>query len=134
MKRRRRLACAAALVVLAATLAHDAVAATAIRHARPFLVLVLAGVVAVALLALAPRIRSWVVALGAGVAAGGALATLVSGFAWAGGVPDPLVRGGVAFNLADIAIAVGDALLVAGVCVHAWVNRTRLTHPVSLDA
>ena len=90
--------------------------------------------VAVALLVLAPRIRSGVVALGAGVAAGGALATLVSGFAWTGGVPDPLVRGGVAFNVADIAIAVGDALLVVGVCVHAWVNRARLTQPVSLDA
>jgi lipoprotein signal peptidase len=134
VRRRRRLACAAALVVLASTLVHDAVAATAIRHARPFFVLVLAGMLAVALLALAPRIRSWVVALGSGVAAGGALATLVSGFAWAGGVPDPLVRGGVAFNLADVAIAVGDALLVVGVCVHAWTNRARLTQPVSLDA
>jgi lipoprotein signal peptidase len=134
VKRRRRLACVAALVVLVATLVHDAVASTAIRHARPSFVLVLAGGVAVALLALAPRIRSRVVALGAGVAAGGALATLVSGFAWAGGVPDPLVRGGIAFNLADVAIAVGDALLVAGVCVHAWTNRAQLTQPVSLDA
>jgi lipoprotein signal peptidase len=134
VKRRRRLACAAALVVLVATLVHDAVASTGIRHARPSFVLVLAGVVAVALLALAPRIRSRVVALGAGVAAGGALATLVSGFAWAGGVPDPFVRGGIAFNLADVAIAVGDALLVAGVCVHAWTNRAQLTQPVSLDA
>jgi lipoprotein signal peptidase len=134
VKRRRRLACVAALVVLVATLVHDAVASTAIRHARPSFVLLLAGGVAVALLALAPRIRSWAVALGAGVAAGGALATLVSGFAWAGGVPDPLVRGGIAFNLADVAIAVGDALLVAGVCVHAWTNRAQLTQPVSLDA
>jgi lipoprotein signal peptidase len=133
VRRRRRLACAAALVVLAATLVDDAVATTAIRHARPFVVLVLAGVLAVALLVLAPRIHSWVVALGAGVAAGGALATLVSGFAWAGGVPDPSVRGGVAFNLADLAIAVGDALLVAGVCAHAWTNRARLTQPLAID-
>jgi hypothetical protein len=29
---------------------------------------------------------------------------------------------------------VGDALLVAGVCVHAWTNRAQLTQPVSLDA
>ena len=132
MKRRRRVACAAALVVLAATLVHDAVAATAIRHARPLVVLVLAGVIAVALLTLAPRIRSWVVALGAGIAAGGGLATLVSGLAWAGGVPDPLVRGGIAFNLADVAIAVGDAVLVAGACAHAWRNRARLSQPVSI--
>lgn len=133
MRRRRRVACAAALAVLAATLVDDALAPTAIRHARPSVVLVLAGVLAVALLVLAPRIRSRVVALGAGIAAGGALATLVSGFAWAGGVPDPLVQGGVAFNLADLAIAAGDALLVVGACVHAWTNRARLTQPLAID-
>ena len=55
----------------------------------------------------------------------------MSGFAWAGGVPDPLVRGGVAFNLADLAIAGGDALLVVGCCVHAWTNRARLTQPLA---
>ncbi len=133
MRRRRRVACAATLAVLAATLVDDALAPTAIRHARPSVVLVLAGVLAVALLVLAPRIRSRVVALGAGIAAGGALATLVSGFAWAGGVPDPLVQGGVAFNLADLAIAAGDALLVVGACVHAWTNRARLTQPLAID-
>jgi lipoprotein signal peptidase len=133
VKRRRRLACAAAFAVLAVTLADDAAAPSAIKHPRPFFVLVLAGVLAVALLTLAPRIRSGVVALGAGVAAGGALATLVSGLAWAGGVPDPLVAGGVAFNLADFAIAGGDALLVVGVCAHAWVNRADLSRPISVD-
>jgi lipoprotein signal peptidase len=132
MRRRRRLACAAALVVLTATLVDDVAAPTAIRHSRPSLVLVLAGVLAAALLVLAPRVRSRVVAIGAGIAAGGALATLVSGFAWAGGVPDPLVRGDIAFNLADLAIAAGDALLVAGACVHAWRNRAQLAQPVSI--
>ena len=67
--------------------------------------------------------------LGAGIAAGGALATFVSGLAW-GGVPDPLVRGGIAFNLADVAIAAGDALLLAAALLHAWTNRTRLREPV----
>ncbi|MEP6813343.1 MAG: hypothetical protein ABI990_10165 [Actinomycetota bacterium] len=130
MKRRRRLACVAAFAVLAATLVDDATAPSAIKHPRPFFVLALAGMIAVALLAFAPRIRSEVIALGAGVAAGGALATLVSGLAWAGGVPDPLVAGGVAFNLADLAIAAGDALLVIGVCAHAWANRADLSRPV----
>jgi lipoprotein signal peptidase len=133
VRRRRRLACGVALAVVAATLVDDAVAHAAMRHARPFFVLVLAGVLAVALLVLAPRVRSWVVALGAGVAAGGALATLVSGVAWAGGVPDPLVRGGIAFNLADLAIAGGDALLLVGALAHAWTNRGRLTQPVATD-
>ena len=133
MRRRRRVACAAALAVLAATLLDDGLMPTAIRHARPTFVLVLAGVLAAALLVLAPRIRSWVVATGAGIAAGGALATLVTGFAWAGGVPDPLVRGDIAFNLADLAIVAGDALLVVGACAHAWRNRARLTQPVAAD-
>jgi lipoprotein signal peptidase len=119
--------------VLASTLVDDAVTPTAVRHARPSFVLVLAGVLAAALLVLAPRIRSWVVAVGAGIAAGGALATLVSGFAWAGGVPDPLLRGGIAFNLADLAIAGGDALLVVGACAHAWRNRAQLRQPVAID-
>jgi lipoprotein signal peptidase len=45
-------------------------------------------------------------------------------------VPDPLVRGGIAFNLADVAIAAGDALLLAAALQHAWTNRTRLREPV----
>jgi len=72
-----------AFAVLVATLVDDVTAPSSIKHPRPFFVLVLAGVIAAALLALAPRIRSGVVALGAGLAAGGALATLVSGLAWA---------------------------------------------------
>jgi len=42
------------------------------------------------------------------------------------------VQGGVAFNLADLAIAVGDAVLVAGACAHGWRNRARLRQPVSI--
>jgi hypothetical protein len=129
MKRRRRFACAAAFAVLAATLVDDATAPAALRP-RPFFVLALAGAIAVALLAFAPRIRSGVIALGAGVAAGGALATLVSGLAWSGGVPDPLAAGDVAFNVADLAIAAGDASLVLGVCAHAWTNRAGVSRPV----
>jgi len=130
MQARRRTAAAAALVVLAATLVHDAIVPSRLSHPRPLVVLVVAGVLAVALLTLAPRVRSLAVALGAGVAAGGALATLVSGLAFSDGVPNPLVRGGIAFNLADVAIAVGDALLVSGALVRAWTNRARLREPI----
>ena len=128
--RRRTAAAAAALVVLAATLVHDAIVPSRLSHPRPLVVLLGAGVLAAALLALAPRVQSLTVALGAGVAAGGALATLVSGLAFSDGVPNPLVHGGIAFNLADVAIAVGDALLVSGALVHAWTNRARLREPV----
>jgi hypothetical protein len=127
---RHATACAAALAVVAATLAHAALSRDALHHARPGSVLVLGGLVAAALLVLAPRVRSWTVAVGAGVAAGGAIATLVTGAAWSGGVPDPIAQGGLAFNLAVVAIAAGDALLLAGALLHAWTNRARLREPV----
>jgi lipoprotein signal peptidase len=66
------------------------------------------------------------VSLGAGVAAGGAVATLVTGIARHGGVPNPLAARGIAFNLADLAIAVGDAVMIAAALVHAWRHRDRL--------
>jgi hypothetical protein len=50
----------------------------------------------------------------------------VAGAAWRDGVPNPLVRGGIAFNVADLAIAAGDALLLAAALSHAWRRRDRL--------
>ena len=129
MRRRRVLALGAALAVLAVDLTHEALTPTPFHHVRPAGVFVLAAAVALALLAVAPRIPSLGVALGAGIAAGGALGTAVSGFAW-NGVPDPLVGGGIAFNLSDLAIAAGDALLIASVLVHAWTRRGHLREPV----
>jgi lipoprotein signal peptidase len=126
---RRVTAVAIALTVLAAVVVHDALAPTRFQHHRSPATLLLAGLLATALLALAPRIRSRGIVLGAGIAAGGALATFVSGLAW-GGVPDPLVHGGIAFNLADVAIAAGDALLLVAALLHAWTNRARLREPV----
>lgn len=125
-----RLALVAASVVLAATLVDDAVAPSRLSHARSPFGLAGAGLLAVALLVLVPRARSSAMSLGGGIAAGGAAATLVAGAAWRGGVPNPLVRGGIAFNLADLAIAAGDALLLAAALAHAWRNRARLTQPI----
>ena len=129
MTPRRSTAVTVALAVLAAVIVHDALAPTRFHHHRSVATFVAAGLLATALLALAPRIRSSGVVLGAGIAAGGALATLISGLAW-GGVPDPLVHNGIAFNLADVAIAVGDALLLVAALLHAWTNRARLREPV----
>jgi lipoprotein signal peptidase len=125
----RRTAIAVALAVLVAVVAHDMLAPTRFEHHRSPVTLLFAGLLAAALLALAPRVRSRGIMLGAGIAAGGALATLVSGLVW-GGVPDPLVRGGVAFNLADVAIAAGDGLLLAAALLHVWTNRARLREPI----
>jgi hypothetical protein len=125
-----RLAFAAAAVVVAATLADDLVQPSRLFHARSPLGLAGAGTLAAALLVLVPRARFAAMSLFGGVAAGGAVATLVAGVAWRDGVPNPLVRGGIAFNLADLAIAAGDALLIAAVLLYAWRDRERLSEAV----
>ncbi len=125
-----RIALAAAALVLAATLVDDAVAPSRLSHARSPVALVGSGLLAVALLWFVPRAHSLAMSLGGGIAAGGAAATLVAGAAWRDGVPNPLVRGGIAFNVADLAIAAGDALLLAAALFHGWRNRARLTQPI----
>jgi lipoprotein signal peptidase len=115
--------------VLAVDLFHEGRTPTPFHHVRSPVVFALAGAIAVALLSLAPRVPSLGVALGAGIAAGGALGTLVSGVAW-DGVPDPFVHGNVAFNVSDLAIAFGDALLVAATLLYAWSHRHELREPV----
>jgi lipoprotein signal peptidase len=129
VRRRRGVAALAALVVVTATLTHEAVTPTPFHHVRSPGVFVLAAAIALALLVLAPRVPSLGAALGAGIAAGGALGTLVSGLAW-NGVPDPFVHGNIAFNLSDLAIALGDAILIAAVLVYAWAHRAELHRPV----
>jgi lipoprotein signal peptidase len=125
-----RVALVAAASVVAATLLDDLLAPSRLSHERSPVTLAGAGLLAAALLLLAPRARSLGMSLGAGIAAGGAASTLLAGLAWRGGVPNPLVRGGIAFNVADVAIAAGDALLLAAAFFHAWRHRDRLLEPV----
>jgi lipoprotein signal peptidase len=127
--RRRAVAVVSAAVVLTVDLVHEGLTPTPFHHARHPAVFVLAGAIAAALLLLAPRVPSLGVALGAGIAAGGALGTLVSGVAWSG-VPDPFVHGGIAFNVSDLAIALGDALLLGAVLLYAWTHRHELRQPI----
>lgn len=101
-----------------------------LSHERAPLVYACAIAVAAALLVLTPRIGAPVVSVGSGLAAGGAVATVVCGLAWRGGVPNPLTRGDVAFNLADVAIAVGVGLLIGGALLHGWRERDRLLEAV----
>lgn len=125
-----KIAVTAAAAVVAATLADDLLASSRLSHARSPLGLVGAGALAIALLVLVPRASSAAMSLGGGIAAGGAAATLIAGVAWRDGVPNPLARGGIAFNLADLAIAAGDALLIAAALFHGWRSRGRLTQPI----
>ncbi|HLX19384.1 MAG TPA: hypothetical protein VKR23_04460 [Gaiellaceae bacterium] len=125
-----RLAFGAAAAIVVATILDDVVEPSRLSHARSPVTLAGAGLLAAALLLLVPRARSAAMSLGAGIAAGGAAATLVAGAAWRDGVPNPLVHGGIAFNLADLAIGAGDVLLLSAALWHAWRRRDRLFEPV----
>jgi lipoprotein signal peptidase len=101
-------------------------------HDRP--ALYVAGVTAAVLVwavALA-RVHSASIAIAGGVVLGGAIGNLVSMALWPSlaGVPDPLVAGGVAFNVADIAVAVGFVLLLPATALFGLKNRERLFDPV----
>jgi hypothetical protein len=128
VNRRRAVAGVAAFAVVVLDLTHELLTPTPFHHLRSPGVFVLAALIAAALLVLAPRVPSLGVAVGAGIAAGGALGTFVSGVAWKR-VPDPLAGGGIAFNLSDVAIGVGDGILIAAVLVHAWTHRGVLREP-----
>jgi lipoprotein signal peptidase len=130
VRRRRRIAAAAALVVLVADLGDSAAARTIYFHPRPLWLLAGGAVAAAGILVLAPRVPSLALSLGAGTATGGVLGMLVAALIWSRGVPDPLVRGSVAFNLADVAIAVGDAVLLASALLVVWRHRHALRQPV----
>jgi Signal peptidase (SPase) II len=114
VRARRTAAAAAAGAAAAADLGHKALAGSALHHLRSPAALLLMALVAAGLLLLVPRIPSIWIALGAGVAAGGALGNLVSALVWRAGVPDPIVvrgaNGGIAFNLADVFVLAGIVL------------------------
>jgi lipoprotein signal peptidase len=116
--------------VVAATVADDLLQPSVLSHERSLVVYAAGVLLAAALLALTPRIGSRLLSLGSGLASGGALATVVCGIAWRGGVPNPLTRGDVAFNLADLAIALGVVLLIGGALLHGWLERDRLFESV----
>jgi len=127
---RRLVAAAAAALVLATDLAHEALEPTPYHHLRSPGALVAMVALAALVLAFVPRVASRAATLGAGVAAGGALGMALSGLVWSNGVPDPLVGGGYAFNLGDVAIVLGDVLLLVAVAGHAWDNRRALHRAV----
>ena len=78
--------------------------------------------------------RSVAIAFAGGVLAGGAAANLVSLALWPSvpGVPNPLLAGNVAFNVADLSVAAGVLLLLAAAAVFAARNRVRLREPVRI--
>ena len=78
--------------------------------------------------------RSASIAAAGGIVAGGAAGNLASLALWPSvdGVPNPLLAGGVAFNVADAAVAVGLSLILVTALLFAASNRARLREPVRL--
>jgi lipoprotein signal peptidase len=66
-----------------------------------------------------PRVPSRALAVAGGVAAGGAFGNLVSALAWRAGVPNPIVAGDLAFNVADLCAVTGAIGLVLGCALFA---------------
>ena len=105
-------------------------------HARAGRDVLVVGVVSVAWVAAILLTRSPSIAAAGGVLAGGAAGNVLSLALWPSvrGVPNPLLAGGVAFNVADLAVAAGLLLLLASTAAFAVRNRERLRDPVRLRA
>jgi lipoprotein signal peptidase len=136
MRFRQALLVLTAVVCMTIDLVHKSAVTAELYHARsPFIALLLGALVA-ALIVVVPRLPSNAAAVGAGIVCGGALGNLVSIFAWAQGVPDPLMIVGdshvLAFNLADVFAVVGDVLLLSAAIIHGLRQRARLRQPVEL--
>ncbi len=95
-------------------------------HPRSLGYVVVALALCAAIFAVVPRVPSLLLAIAGGVAVAGALGNLVSALAWRNGVPNPIVAGDIAFNLADVWTLAGALALVGGATLHA------LRHPGAL--
>ena len=122
MASRRILLLAVAAALAVPDLVQKALAAQ-YGHPRSPAYAVLAAALLAGIVAFVPRVPSRALSVAAGVAAAGAAGNLVGALAWRGGVPNPIVTGDVAFNLADVYAVAGAAALVVGAAAFA------LRHP-----
>jgi lipoprotein signal peptidase len=118
-----------ASVVAAVDLVHKALAGPVFVHERS--ALYAAGIVPVCLAwaVAVVFLRSPEIALAAGPLVGGAAGNALSLALWPG-VPNPLVVDGLAFNVADLGVALGLVLLLPATVSFAVRNRERLFEPV----
>jgi lipoprotein signal peptidase len=126
---RQRLLIAVALLLAAVDLGQKA-SAPVYGHPRGVAYVVIAAALTVLLVLFVPRVPSRALAVAGGVAAAGALGNLVSALAWRGGIPNPIVVGEIAFNVADLCAVTGAAALVLGAVVFALRNPALLRHPI----
>jgi len=99
-------------------------------HPRSPLYAVLAAVLAALVIAFVPRVPSLALSLAGGVAVAGALGNLVASLVWRGGIPNPIVVGDIAFNLADVWAVTGACALVLGSALFALTHPALLREPV----
>jgi lipoprotein signal peptidase len=99
-------------------------------HPRGAAYVVVATLLAAFVIAFVPRVPSRALSLAGGVACAGALGNLVSALVWRGGVPNPIVVGDVAFNLADVCAVAGAASLVLGAALFALTHPALLRQPI----
>jgi lipoprotein signal peptidase len=118
-----------ASVVAAVDLVHKASAGPVFVHERS--ALYAAGIVPVCLAwaVAVVFLRSPEIALAAGPLVGGAAGNGLSLALWPG-VPNPLVVDGLAFNVADLGVALGLVLLLPATVSFAVRNRERLFEPI----
>jgi hypothetical protein len=97
-------------------------------YGHPRSLVYVAGALALAalLVAFVPRVPSPALSVAAGVAVAGDAGNLVAALLWRGGVPNPIVAGDLAFNLADAFAVLGAFALVFGATLFALRNRTLL--------
>jgi lipoprotein signal peptidase len=126
---RHRLLVAVALLLTAVDLGQKA-SAPVYGHPRGPGYVVLAAVLTVFLVWFVPRVPSRALAVAGGVAAAGALGNLVSALAWRGGVPNPIVVGELAFNVADLCAVGGAIALVVGAVLFALRHPALLRQPI----
>ena len=137
MKRTVGLLLGAAAVVVALDLGQKQLAISERRggiylHDRPLRYVIAGAALTLAWAGAIALTRSSVIAVPGGVVLGGAAGNLLSFALWPSlpGVPDPIVAGGLAFSLGDVAVGVGLVLLVPATLAFTRRNRGRLFEPI----
>jgi lipoprotein signal peptidase len=126
---RQRLLIVVALLLTAVDLGQKA-SAPVYGHPRGPGYVVIAAALTAFLVWFVPRVPSRALAVAGGVAAAGAFGNLISAVAWRGGVPNPIVLGEFAFNVADLCAVGGAIALVLGCVLFALRHPALLREPI----
>ena len=126
---RRRLLIAVASLLTAVDLGQKATAPV-YGHPRGVAYLLVATAITAVLVLFVPRVPSRALAVAGGVAAAGAFGNLVSALVWRGGIPNPIVVGDLAFNVADLCAVTGAIALVLGAVLFALRHPALLRQPI----